>query len=613
MSQRGILTVGGIKRTKMATKQEEAKKVAVTDGGVTPQTTAGWVISTQEIITQLDTGATQIANLTNQLNATLSQLAGLDLNGKCKGATIPTTEGGDTSFSSAAKGCNPFREDIESLGDDPSAAEVTALVLKVIAKLTGPSRFPACVSEQYTKILSIIPVEFYLLLLLKKLVENSLITVEEIETVGACKNVPGLTKKVKNLDFSIPQVQIPTLPTLPYINIPDLYDILINLILEGICFGLCTAITPLIQKLAEAVQESNQNVLESLFPVTESESQPLKKVPVGQFLNDAVLTEIKSFVNKNIPNPDDISKEQIKNYIINVQSDDSITQEQFLFLLLGKLDCGVVEKVQKIPETIKVFDLDSENKVLGFFSFVGSVINMLSFANSSKTGICDPDPCEINPDTVQGISDICSLFADPTANISANDLLNESGVSNFISDNLKELFDNIAKLNKTYNPVIGLEGTTDDPAEAAKQRDNIQSQSYIKKYSDFILNFNEILIVSYDNVSQTTDFERTTIRDVVFKIRDKYYLETFPFARVYALKELQGQQKLISSDDFTGNNGITNIGLSPKSDFKYNGYSRFSSQQIKNKLNALSEDLDIKIEETNSDMEDFLLLKAEYL
>jgi len=597
----------------MATKQEEAKKVAVTDGGVTPQTTAGWVISTQEIITQLDTGATQIANLTNQLNATLSQLAGLDLNGKCKGATIPTTEGGDTSFSSAAKGCNPFREDIESLGDDPSAAEVTALVLKVIAKLTGPSRFPACVSEQYTKILSIIPVEFYLLLLLKKLVENSLITVEEIETVGACKNVPGLTKKVKNLDFSIPQVQIPTLPTLPYINIPDLYDILINLILEGICFGLCTAITPLIQKLAEAVQESNQNVLESLFPVTESESQPLKKVPVGQFLNDAVLTEIKSFVNKNIPNPDDISKEQIKNYIINVQSDDSITQEQFLFLLLGKLDCGVVEKVQKIPETIKVFDLDSENKVLGFFSFVGSVINMLSFANSSKTGICDPDPCEINPDTVQGISDICSLFADPTANISANDLLNESGVSNFISDNLKELFDNIAKLNKTYNPVIGLEGTTDDPAEAAKQRDNIQSQSYIKKYSDFILNFNEILIVSYDNVSQTTDFERTTIRDVVFKIRDKYYLETFPFARVYALKELQGQQKLISSDDFTGNNGITNIGLSPKSDFKYNGYSRFSSQQIKNKLNALSEDLDIKIEETNSDMEDFLLLKAEYL
>ena len=176
MSQRGILTVGGIKRTKMATKQEEAKKVAVTDGGVIPQTTAGWVISTQEIITQLDTGATQIANLTNQLNATLSQLAGLDLNGKCKGATIPTTEGGDTSFSSAAKGCNPFREDIEELGDDPSAAEVTKLVLKVIATLTGPSRFPACVSEQYTKILSIIPVEFYLLLLLKKLVENSLIT-----------------------------------------------------------------------------------------------------------------------------------------------------------------------------------------------------------------------------------------------------------------------------------------------------------------------------------------------------------------------------------------------------------------------------------------------------
>lgn len=597
----------------MATKQEEAKKVAVTDGGVIPQTTAGWVISTQEIITQLDTGATQIANLTNQLNATLSQLAGLDLNGKCKGATIPTTEGGDTSFSSAAKGCNPFREDIESLGDDPSAAEVTALVLKVIATLTGPSRFPACVSEQYTKILSIIPVEFYLLLLLKKLVENSLITVEEIETVGACKNVPGLTKKVKNLDFSIPQVQIPTLPTLPYINIPDLYDILINLILEGICFGLCTAITPLIQKLAEAVQESNQNVLESLFPVTESESQPLKKVPVGQFLNDAVLTEIKSFVNKNIPNPDDISKEQIKNYIINVQSDDSITQEQFLFLLLGKLDCGVVEKVQKIPETIKVFDLDSENKVLGFFSFVGSVINMLSFANSSKTGICDPDPCEINPDTVQGISDICSLFADPTANISANDLLNESGASDFISDNLKELFDNIAKLNKTYNPVIGTEGITDSPTDAAAQRDAIQSQSYIEKYSDFILYFNEVLIVSYDNTNQTTNFERTTIRDVVFKIRNKYYLETFPFARVYASKELQGQQKLISSDDFTGNNGITTTGLSPKSDFKYNGYSRFSSQQIKNKLNALSEDLDIKIEETNSDMEDFLLLKAEYL
>lgn len=604
-------------------KKQEKKNVSETDGKVVPRTTAGWVVASQEIAASITTGATQTSQLVNQLLATINQLAEVDLNGKCKGLSISQNSDGETeinseAFKNAAKGCNPFKNSpafktIEE-GGEPSPQEIIATVLEIVGALTGPSRFPACLAEQYTKILSIIPVEFYLLLLLKKIAQEALVTVEEIQVQGACKNIPGLEKKIENLDFEIPTRQIPTIPTLPYINIPDLLDILINLILEGICFGICTAVTPLIRTAMEAIQELNQDALDLIAPSEANQNQPLVKVPINRFLNDDVLTEIKRFVDKNIPNSQDISKNDIKVYLNKVQFDERITQEEFVLLLLGKINCDTIDKVLSIPETINVFDLDNENKIVIFFSFVGSTINMLGFTNSSRADVCEPDPCDVKPETLQQISNVCSLLSgDVSSQISIDDLLNQSGVGGFVSDSLKQIFDNIAKLNNTYNPTIGTEGISDSPTVAAAQRDAIQSQSYIQKYSDFILSFKEILIVSYDQAQSTTGPERTVLREATFKVRNKYYNEAFPFADIYAFQQLVGREKLISSDNFTGNNGITTIGLSPKSDFKYNGYSKFTSEQIQNKLSSISEELDIKIEDSESDMEEFLELRKQYI
>ena len=46
-----------------------------------------------------------------------------------------------------------------------------------------------------------------------------------------------LGDQLDKFELGIPKITIPTIPELPYIRIPDLLDILINIILETICFN----------------------------------------------------------------------------------------------------------------------------------------------------------------------------------------------------------------------------------------------------------------------------------------------------------------------------------------------------------------------------------------
>jgi len=132
--QKATLTVDGIKQTKMAEDQKkiqekkikEKKAISETDGQVTTRVGAGWAAAAKEWLVEkavtgtlpdiAATGANQITSTINQLDAALTQLANLDLDGSCKKKAFeftPGSEGDGTitgeDFAAAAQGCNPFK------------------------------------------------------------------------------------------------------------------------------------------------------------------------------------------------------------------------------------------------------------------------------------------------------------------------------------------------------------------------------------------------------------------------------------------------------------------------------------------------------------------------
>ena len=79
--------------------EEEKKAISKTDGQTVIRTAAGWAVAATEYLDVATTGASQIADTINQLDAALTQLANLDLDGSCKKKTFefsPGSEGDGT-------------------------------------------------------------------------------------------------------------------------------------------------------------------------------------------------------------------------------------------------------------------------------------------------------------------------------------------------------------------------------------------------------------------------------------------------------------------------------------------------------------------------------------
>jgi len=590
------------KQKKQEATKKEQKEVAKKDGTYSFSNFAGDVSSLSKWIGVVGTGVTETTNLINQLDSALSELANLKLDGNCKGKppALPDTGGGDIAEIQAD--CNPFKN-LPGFGENPSGEEIAATVLGIVTQLLGPSRFPDCVADQYRRFLSIVPTEYYLLYALRAAALKVQDPVQQLETIGPCKNIDGLGQQLENLDDEIPGNFIRSLPRLPYIPIPDLYQLIINLILETICFTLCSILTPIIEKLGEiSLYDFEQDEDKAALGV--QQNQPLQKIPIEQFLTDTVLTEIKRFVDKNVSNPEAVTKEVIKDYIVSVQSNESIVQEDFVFLLFGKLNCGVYETLLNIPETVDVFELTTESKVLTFFSFVGSVINLFGFVDNSKAKVCEPDPCDVKTQelVVEGIANLCDLLnPEIPLNIPTSAILEQGGAFDFIASSLKQSYDSIAALNETYNPLFQY------------GNDDTKKSSYIEKYSGFLLNFNEALMAVYSQKNELTGQDRIEIRKVVVELRDFYYSNVFPFADIIAAEQTQkeGYDLIASSDDFQ-KDGVTLEGVASQSLFKFDIYNRFSKSDIKNRIKAITAENPSNADEVEEDMNEFNKLKEKY-
>lgn len=434
------------------------EKIKKSERTVTTQTSAGSVIATSWAF------ATTGLEIINQLDAAITNLANLDFSElpSCKGKDLEPDRGFQ-SFSEYGKevldaipGCTNFSQSIIDAKNDPSAENVTKAIIEGIADLLTPQNvFPACAIEQYRKFLSVIPIQYYLLVLLSKASQELRDAIGK--NISESENIISTPcgdsiEKLKEYENLLPEYQIPLLPELPYIKIPSLLSFVENLIKELICFGLCATVTPIISKVGLVLADSKLG-FRDYFLGEESEFQPLNKIPIAPYLSPA---SFESARKRNLI-PKNITDEEIVQYISELQNRDDVEQEEFIFLFLGQSNCNILAKIKQDLRTEPVFKLDSDAKIINFFSLLGSFIDFVGLINNSKAKVCFPDPCDIEEEDlnriVDSLNELCGLL-NPKLGLPPlplSSLMKETGANDAIVDGSFNSYVSVANLNGLAN------------------------------------------------------------------------------------------------------------------------------------------------------------------
>tara|TARA_Y100000593_G_scaffold95044_1_gene198780 strand:+ start:3928 stop:6051 length:2124 start_codon:yes stop_codon:yes gene_type:complete len=432
--------------------------------------------------------------LLSELDQTLTDLANADL-GKfgCKGAPDRKTEiegcvekcieDGNSSADCNTKcalqvlaGCASYADSFIKAADAETPIEKTSLILEGVLDLVDEilgaqsvnDKLRQCTERQFRRFLRAIPVQYYLLILLSKIAKsakNPKTIFDSQEVPTACKNKvqTAIRKEYENF---LPQIDLPLIPRLPYINIPDLTDVVAKIVAEYFCFTFCVVTTPIIQKTAavalgigdawaDSWSDDDNNPYGNL--------PPLVKVPINSYVSDeAISGAIDNRLVSQIPN---LSKPnyifEIRNYISKIQEREDIGQEEFIFLFLGKASCNILNKIKDpdiFPETKRLFsgvDANSlDSKIIQFFSFLGSFLNFIKLAEDSRGNVCPPDPCDVKGDdpAISAINSLCALL-DPDTTlppIPINAIMSKTGANDFIINNSYEGYKIIPQVSEVY-------------------------------------------------------------------------------------------------------------------------------------------------------------------
>jgi hypothetical protein len=387
-------------KNKKIKKSETSTSFANTAGSVAAKS---WAYATTglQIIQDLDAIAAQLANIDFSKTPGCKSVSGdeksaLDIVGE-----------EFTDFSGIIATCSPL---VNVKPGEPLAEQITDGILSAIELiLSAENRFPACAEQQFRKFLSVIPVQYYLLTLLAKTAQQLPGEIKKFEIETPCGTS---IEEIETFADRIPNFDLPLLPELPYIRIPDLSDIIDKILYEILCVAICAATTPIIRSVGRILFDTQSSWNELLFGENpdDAEIQPLIKISINPYLSDQAFESAKA---RGLI-PKDISNEKIRNYISSIQEREDIGQEEFVFLFLGKSNCRIVNKILDIPSTTAVFKLTDDQKILDFFSYLGSFVNFLDLINESKANVCYPDPCDITDaevnEVISSINDLCGLL-----------------------------------------------------------------------------------------------------------------------------------------------------------------------------------------------------------
>jgi len=407
--------------------------------------------------------------LIQELDSAIAALANIDFSDApgCKGVK-PVQSKSDKPFDfvketgnllkdagKAIPGCAPFINDDFASEDKDTADVVLESTLAALNFLiTAEDRFPACAEEQFRRFLAVIPVQYYLLLLLSKVASK----VADFDVITQQIDTPCGTsfEQIKEFKSRIPQVDIPLIPELPYINIPDIQSNLDRFIYELLCVGICSVTTAVIQRVAPLLTDKGDDLKRYLFAEDPERIVSLRKIPITPYITPAALEAARK--NKIIPL--NVTDQQVLEYLEKIQKREDVGQEEYIFLFLGQANCNILLKVQAEKDTEDLLKLNSDNKIVTFFSFLGSFINFIDLLENSKGEICPPDPCDIKPNEIEGIlatvTDLCRLL-NPEQGLPPlplGSMMDALGANDFIVNNTYESYKTIPTLNESYQPYI---------------------------------------------------------------------------------------------------------------------------------------------------------------
>tara|TARA_R110001583_G_scaffold6811_13_gene34351 strand:- start:4356 stop:6479 length:2124 start_codon:yes stop_codon:yes gene_type:complete len=431
-------------------------------------------------------------NILTSLDQTITDLANLKLpDGKCKSLEGKTEEESYLDKQLAAlKGCAPYAQTFSDAynADDPGEKlektttgllQLAESILSVQGKEAGLDKMLDCAEAQYRKFLAAIPVQYFLLIALSKTLKNfkqpNLIA-QQVDTPCGEK-----IKYLKEYENFMPDIQLPLIPRLPYIEIPDITDLIWAIAAEQACYTLCVATTPMVQTVSEVLFSMVDAWAETDDP-DYSKVPPLLKVSINSYISDEAILASKQ--NKLIPSS--VSIEDVRSYLTNIQQRQDIGQEEFVFLFLGNANCNILSKLLSTETIVDLgylttgkFKLMNEEEIINFFSFLGSYVNFIRLIKDSKLEVCPPDPCELKDDDLEGIvaavNDLCSLLNPNTTlpPLPINALMKGTGTNDFIVDVTYDSNKLIAESSNAYaapkieqlNPSTGTPTTTPDDAE----------------------------------------------------------------------------------------------------------------------------------------------------
>ena len=571
--------------------------------------------SEQEGVTQITAGGALAAaytygtdglQLLGQLDSVLTSLANIDLNSApgCK-SKDPSVQAQNEAIKQKILEClPPATSAIVKATEDTSLENVISAITETITALvSAQSQFPACIEQQFRKFLSIIPLQYYLLILLSDIakdLKDPLITENKI--VDACGK--ETIEKLKTFENALPQQELPLIPELPYINIPSIPGILKKIFHELVCAATCAAFNGIAQIVVPVLLDFGKSFNEFLEDeTTDSSPTPLAKIPIDPYITEQAITQSRQrgLIKTT-------SNEVVRDYINQIQQREDVGQEEFIFLFLGKGNCNIVSKIKNLSSSKKL-GLTTDEKILNFFAFLGSFVNFVDLIDESKREVCPPDPCDLGDDLtdaiIASVTDLCALLNPqlglPPLPLGA--ILDATGVNDFIVDSAYTSYKSIADLNGVSAPLPD-KSSPKAPSYIVPyvqnfilqcydfiQKNNLQSDSVIKAMSiKFMTNVVPFAYLQIDTSSDISLFDTSNLATTPYKNENEFNQSNIN----------------VSSGPF--NFGTKSSKLKKVQKLDVNTYYKFTKEMIRKQLKELQKGSTAG-EETSSDVVEFVEIK----
>ena len=279
-------------------------------------------------------------------------------------------------------------------------------------------KLPDCLKDEFNQFFNYVPLQYYI----AKMVADSASTLTNF-SINELRDDPDAPCKEANNEIidNILNVRDNYIPTSIPMTIPRIPLIRTNswdkLLLFPVFAVLCRVFTEIINNLKEVVTEIIISLLSNIESSLLETNQTLiadrysdfglKKVNLNKYISKEIII---SATTENLLTEQADLLSKVRQYFDKIQEDDDILQRQILLLLIGEVECSIINQLINKNKEINI-GLDTEKKIILFFKFLGEQINMIGLIENSKDLECIPDYCvEITQKAEQDIKNAIDTY-----------------------------------------------------------------------------------------------------------------------------------------------------------------------------------------------------------